>query len=493
MLYPKKFWNLLSLIVLGLFTLAACQPQTVVEVVEVEKEVVVTEVVEVEKEVVVIEEIEVEKEVLVYEYRTPIIYWHTWKSSTWLPDVVEPAFEEAFPQYDLQLRAMPGYNDAYDLYTLAQGQGDPPAILQGTSSNTQAPRDSGWFKPLHEAIDGRTEINGLPVRLDEIVGPAAGFFSIDGKFHEMPFNASTPIIFANMDMLVEAGVAADVNDFDAIPETWAEVEAACALIVATFDEVDCINFGAGGWYMENMLASQGAFLANNQNGRGGEACVTEVLFNSEEGVAWIEWINSIDDSGYWVDYGRAEYDIKWANSQLALHMTSSAAARGRVDIGEGNDFTVGAGRMMYNQDVPYVGNTIGGGMLLLTDGLDPEVEEGALTFLMFMLQPEQVAGWHQSTGYVPVTQSGVELLESQGWFEENPTFSVASEQLANSANVPETSGAIFGSFGNVYRLFSPSFKDIIYNDLDAQEELDRLKAEADLLIEEYNLLVPCES
>ena len=41
--------------------------------------------------------------------------------------------------------------------------------------------------------------------------------------------------------------------------------------------------------------------------------------------------------------------------------------------------------MPFNQDVDYVGNTVGGGMILLTDGLEPEVEEGALTFLMFLM------------------------------------------------------------------------------------------------------------
>lgn len=424
--------------------------------------------------------------------KTTIQYWHTWKANTWLPGELKEEFEKAYPQYELELLAIKGYDKVYDLYTLAHEQGNPPAILQATGSNTQAPRDSGWFKPLHEAIGGRTEINGLPVRLDEIVGPAAGFFSLDGKFVEMPFNASTPIIFANMDMLVQAGVVADVNDFDAIPETWSGVEKACAQIVATFPDADCINFGASGWYMENSLASQGAFLANNQNGRGDESCVTEVLFNSQEGVDWINWYKTMNKAGYWVHYGKADYNPKWANSKLAMHLTSSAAARGRVDIGEGNNFTVGANRMMYNQDVPYVGNTIGGGMLLLTDGLDPEVEEGALTLMMFMLKPEMVAGWHKSTGYIPITESGVKFLEAEGWFEANPTFAVASKQLANSAKVPETSGAIFGSFKSVYKLFGGAFKDIILNDLDTQEGLDRLKAKADLLIEEYNLLVPCE-
>ena len=423
--------------------------------------------------------------------RVTIRFWHIWGNVTWLPDVVEPAFEAAFPQYDLELRVLDGYNNAYDLYTLAQEQGDPPELLQGTSSNTQAPRDSGFFKPLHEAVDGRTEINGLPVRLDEIVGPAATFYQLDDEYYELPWNASTPILFANMDLLVAAGLAEDVDDVDAIPGTWAGVTEACAVIVEKLDDVDCILFGAGGWYFENALAMQGAFSANNENGRGG-GCVTEVVFNNDAGVAYQNWNNSLEDAGYWVDYGRSEYNITWANSQLALHMTSSAAARGRVEIGEGNGFTVGAGRMPYNQDVPYVGNTVGGGMILLTDGLEPEVEEGALTFLMFLLEPENVANWHKSTGYVPITQSGVEFLEAEGWFEENPTFAVANQQLSNSARVPQTAGAIYGSFSQVYRMFREVFQNIIRNDADAQESLDRLKAEADLLIAEYNLLVPCE-
>ena len=173
-------------------------------------------------------------------------------------------------------------------------------------------------------------------------------------------------------------------------------------------------------------------------------------------------------------------------------MTSSAAARGRVEIGEGNGFTVGADRMPYNQDVDYVGNTVGGGMILLTDGLEPEVEEGALTFLMYLLEPENIANWHKSTGYIPVTQSGFDYLEAEGWFDENPTFAVATNQLTNSARAPQTAGAIFGSFAQVYQMYREVFQNILRNDADIQESLDRLKAEADLLIEEYNLLVPCE-
>ena len=41
-------------------------------------------------------------------------------------------------------------------------------------------------------------------------------------------------------------------------------------------------------------------------------------------------------------------------------------------------------------------------------------------------------------------------------------------------------------------MYREVFQNILRNDADIQGSLDRLKAEADLLIEEYNLLVPCE-
>ena len=61
-----------------------------------------------------------------------------------------------------------------------------------------------------------------------------------------------------------------------------------------------------------------------------------------------------------------------------------------------------------------------------------------------------------------------------------------------SARAPQTAGAIFGSFAQVYQMYREVFQNILRNDADIQGSLDRLKAEADLLIEEYNLLVPCE-
>src|SRR5690625_6557756 len=60
-----------------------------------------------------------------------------------------------------------------------------------------------------------------------------------------------------------------------------------------------------GWFVEQLLANQGALYLDNDNGRAGEA--TEALVNSEEGLAIFEWLNEMNEAGTFTNYeiGRA--------------------------------------------------------------------------------------------------------------------------------------------------------------------------------------------
>jgi len=422
------------------------------------------------------------------EDKIKIRFLHAMGWVNWIPEEVEPAFEEAFPQYDLELIVPGGYVDVIEVYGLSQEQGDPAELVQVYEAGTQEMRDTGYFKPIHTAVEGMTEVNDLPLNLGDIFPPVGAYYQVDGEYYSMPWNTSTPIIYANMDLLVEAGLATDVDDWDAIPETWEEVTAACEAIVAN-TEADCITWGFGdSWLFEQTMGQMGELLVNNENGRAGRA--TEHVLNSDNAVAYLEWWSNLADNGYFVKYASGDdTNAAWAGSQLAFQMGSSAGARSRKAVADESGFTVGGGRMPYNQDVPYVGNLIGGATIYLTDGLAPEVEEGALTFLAFLLTPENAARWHQETGYVPINQSGYDFLAEQGWFEENPLFAIANEQFAQVTVTPASTGALSGVFIQMRQLLSDAFDEVLFNDADPREALDRVKAEADLLLEEYNLLV----
>jgi len=405
----------------------------------------------------------------------------------WLPEEVEPAFEEAFPQYDLELIIPGGYVEVIETYGLAQEQGDPPELVQVYEAGTQEMRDTGYFKPIHEAIEGLEEVNGLPIPLEDIFPPVGAYYQVDGEYFSMPWNTSTPIIYANMDLLVEAGIAESVEDIDAIPETWGEVDAACAAI-AENTEADCITWGFGdSWIYEQTMGQMGELLVNNDNGRSGRA--TEHLMNSETSVKYLTWWSNLENNGHFIRYASGDdSNAAWANSELAFQIGSSAGARGRVDIGNENGFTVRAGRMPYADDIPYVGNLIGGATIYLTDGLAPEVEEGALMFMNFFSNPENAADWHRITGYIPITESAVELLTEEGWFEENPNSRIATEQLATSAELGGNPGALIGNFVAIRDVITGAIEDILVNDLDVAERLEEANEEANQLLEEYNLI-----
>jgi sn-glycerol 3-phosphate transport system substrate-binding protein len=131
---------------------------------------------------------------------------------------------------------------------------------------------------------------------------------------------------------------------------------------------------------------------------------------------------------------------------------------------------------------------IGGASLWLSSGLSTEVEDGALTFLVYFTNPENAADWHKISGYIPITNAAIKLLEDEGWFDENPNSRVASDQLAASQATTATAGAIVGAFPAIRNEVTAAIEDVLVNGTDVTEALTKAQDNANALLEEYNLL-----
>jgi sn-glycerol 3-phosphate transport system substrate-binding protein len=136
----------------------------------------------------------------------------------------------------------------------------------------------------------------------------------------------------------------------------------------------------------------------------------------------------------------------------------------------------------------WTGNLIGGASLWLSNGLDTTTEDGALAFMLFLNNTENAADWHRVTGYLPITYSAVELLESEGWFEENPNFRTAFDQINDSTVTPATSGALLGTFRETRDIVTQAIEDLMLQGGDAAERLATASSDANALLEEYNQL-----
>jgi sn-glycerol 3-phosphate transport system substrate-binding protein len=424
-------------------------------------------------------------------------------------------FNKIFPQYHVTVEGGKDYEKLADQITLASEQGTLPAVVHYNEVNTVTARNSGSFKSIADALGDRTEVNGIKADLDDIVQPLKAYYTLDGKFSSMPWNASSAIWFSNMDMLKKAGV-------DKPPATWAEVDAACAKVMAMADHPKyCFTWPNYGWFFEQWLAQQNATLANNDNGRGGEAA-TELTFNSDAGVAIVKWLKEEYDKGYLYYSGKRDGD-SWdtvdaaflPGDQLAMAAYSSSDTASYTSTGKTNGFEVVASRLPYNQDAEggWTGNLIGGGSLWLVDGLTPEQEEGALTFILWLTDTANSAEWHQVTGYFPVRTSSVDLLKTDKWydaiepqasqvwkdnagvqdakgkvwFDVNPNFIVAAQQVADSKVTPATSGAVMGAFNPIRSIVTAALdKALLTKDADPKAILDQAVQDANKALSDYN-------
>lgn len=395
-------------------------------------------------------------------------------------------FNEQFSQYNVTVQGYANYEELFAATALAAEQGNLPAIVQYFEVATQDARDSGYFKSIADALGDRTEINGLAVSLNDFVPPVSSYYTLEGKFTSMPWNTSSAIWFSNMNILNAAGI-------DAPPATWAEVEAACEAIMALDNAPEyCFTFPNHGWFFEQWLAQQNALFANNNNGR--DARATEVVFASDAGVAVLTWLKDMANKGY-LYYSGAQGGASWGtvdqafgSQQVAMAAYSSSDTAVYTDTGAANGFEVLASFLPYNQETGWTGNLIGGASLWLVDGLAPEVEDGALTFLVFFTDTANAASWHQTTGYIPVRLSAAQALTDDGWFTEHPNFSVAGDQLAQSTVTPATSGAILGAFPAIRNVVTQAVDTALLTDEDPAAVLQAAQDEANQILSDYNLL-----
>jgi sn-glycerol 3-phosphate transport system substrate-binding protein len=374
------------------------------------------------------------------------------------------------------------YEPLLDAYTLAQEQGNPPEIIQLFEVGTQFAIDSGWFKPVSQIINGRSDVLGQPVNFDDIIPVVSSYYTVGGDWSSVAWNTSTPILYANTTLLSEAGIAD-------IPTTWQEMEAACAQLQPMKDAgtiAGCITWPNHGWFYEQWLAQQNTELVNNGNGR--DARPTEVELTTDASLNIVQWHQDMFNQGYYV-YSGVQRDwtgtVQAFNSQqIPFIMTSSASAGGIVNDAAANGFEVITGKMLYDGDVPYTGNILGGATMWISNGLDVEIEEGALAFLLYFSNTENSASWHQVSGYVPVRNSSVELLQEEGWYEANPNFLTASLQLGESQVTTATKGAVFGTFVETRDIITQAIEDAMLLSGDVATIMASAEDRANTLLEE---------
>jgi sn-glycerol 3-phosphate transport system substrate-binding protein len=395
-------------------------------------------------------------------------------------------FEKAHPQYQVNVQFANYQQLPEDVAKDAQN-GAVPTIASYNTSGTRFALDTldkngkPVFTPVAPAIAGRKSILGEPVVANDLLPAASRYYSYRGQLFAMPLSISTLQLYANMTLLKKAGV-------QSIPRTYAEVTAACAAIAKLNPApAHCVGFADEAKLFQQAMTQTGTPLVNNDNGRSNRA--TTVDLNSPQMVAYATWWQQLNRAGYFLNTGKIE---DWAGTfgafatqQVAFTETSSFVVGIAEQTAKTGGFELGVGPSPSSQ-ASSAGTWLGGDGMYLAAGLDPATRDGALAFMQFLDNPKNGAEWQQVYGSAPVTNGVFHELKAEGFYNQNPGDLVTVQQLKATADDPGGQPALVGAFAGIQESLMRAFDDVVTNNADPVERLNRAESEAQELLTDYN-------
>lgn len=370
------------------------------------------------------------------------------------------------------------YDDTYNALLAAMETGTVPNVTQNFDLAAQTMIDTGILAETYALMDA----DGFDS--DVFIPAVRDYYSTEEGMVAMAFNSSTPIVYYNTEMLAAAGIEEVPTDW-----TFTDFKEVCDIIQDSGVEY-CVTFGQVGWYFEQILANSGGLYFDNNNGRTGRA--TEVMFNQGEGVEVFTFLTDLFAEGYAPNLGNTwtDTDAAFLAGQAAMLFDSTAGARGIQDSAE---FDVSTTYIPHSNDSERNGVVIGGAALWLIDSGDPDVNAAAWEFMKFMSQEEQQITWHTGTGYFPVRASLQDNEELIAFWDENPNFRTAIEQLLSTNTVLEdgtTNYAVLGGragpFPAIRQMIVDAYSDVLDEGMTPQEALDAAAVSANEELANYN-------
>ena len=176
--------------------------------------------------------------------------------------------------------------------------------------------------------------------------------------------------------------------------------------------------------------------------------------------------------------------LSQARPQWEITSTSDVVQR-QNDAAE-NGFELGTSYLPYPADSERQGVVVGGASIWLTGDHSEEELQAAKDFVIWFTNTENAIRWHKATGYFPIRKSSVDVLEGQNWFELNPAYQAAFDQLLETKPTSATQGALIGAFPEVRTIIEQAVEKVLADQATVDEALDAAKVEADKAIDEYN-------
>jgi sn-glycerol 3-phosphate transport system substrate-binding protein len=407
--------------------------------------------------------------------RSDVHFWHAMTGQ--LNDAVD-ALAKKFNERQYDYEVKPLYKGTYpETLTAAMAayrSKTPPHIVQVFDVGTQTMLLSGAIMPVFQLMREQ----GMVIDWSDFIQPVLSYYSKNGRLYSMPFNSSTPILYYNKDAFQKAGLSPDRP-----PITWKEVEEFSRRIISAGAAKCGFSTGWPSWILfENMAAWHDLPFATNQNGFGGVE--PQLLVNGEFQGKLIGRLVSWQAEQLYSYGGRMDDpDPKFMRGECAMYLQSSALI-GR--FARSVRFKWGTGQLPHWGPPYKKGTSIpGGATLWVMQGLPPTDYRGIAQFFKFLAEPDQQAVWHQTTGYVTLTNASLKYLGQTNHFLRNPDQWTAFAQLTSGNNTPNTQGIRLGNFVAVRDAIEGELENILARKKSVQQGLDDAVAKGNEILKEF--------
>lgn len=331
-----------------------------------------------------------------------------------------------------------------------------------------------------EAVEPVENLLSDSFPIDDFLPNVTSFFTVDGVLQSMPFNNSNAILYYNRTAFEEAGL-----DPDSPPTTLEEVRQYSQTLVNEGVTDSGITWPNHVWFVEHIYSVDGQLLLDAENGHAGQA--STMLTDNETARNFYSWWNEMAANDLFSNPGIeawGEATSAFLTGSSAMLLTSTASVTGVRSGAEENGFEVD------NAFYPTIGDdragpVIGGASWFVPSGLPDSRQEQIGSFLEFMGQPESQITWHKGTGYYPIRQSAIDTLESDGWFEQNPMYRTAFDQLTQSEQVPATKRMLTGPARQIQTTIQNTSVEIFNGSVDIDTGLSQMKSTVEDELDRY--------
>ncbi|MED1722582.1 ABC transporter substrate-binding protein [Brevibacillus parabrevis] len=238
------------------------------------------------------------------------------------------------------------------------------------------------------------------------------------KLYAVPFNRSTPLLYINRDMLKAAGL--DPNG----PKSWDElISYSQKLVKKEGDKVTRYGFSTPVdiWFYEALVFQSGGSILS-EDGK-------ELTLNNESGKAPLELWTKMVKEGLMKNPPGENYNAwdvaeqDFLNQKVGMIFTTTGSL---TELKKNAKFDMGAAFLPANKN--FGTPTGGANLVMLAKSSDAE-KKAAWEFMKWMTDTEQTVPWSIASGYMPVTTAAVDSPEMKAFYEKDPNFKVAVDQL----------------------------------------------------------------